>query len=139
MTTPIDGGCLCGHVRYHSEAQPLTVIQCHCKNCQKQSGSAFSVNLVMKMDKVTIAKDRLHCYRDSGDSGRAVYRYFCPRCGSAVVTGNEDLAGIAVLKAGTLDTVGDISPKMSIWESSAQAWVPPCAGIPHFAKEMEKG
>jgi hypothetical protein len=137
--TELTGGCLCGNIRYHSDSQPLTVIQCHCKNCQKQSGSAFSVNLVVKMDQIEINSDSLSCYEDRGESGNPVFRYFCPNCGSAVVTGNSDLSGIAVVKAGSLDVVGDISPQMSIWETSAQSWVTPCEGIPHFEREMIKG
>jgi hypothetical protein len=137
--TELAGGCLCGNIRYSSNAQPLSVIQCHCKNCQKQSGSAFSLNLVVKMEQIEINGNQLSCYKDKGDSGNPVYRYFCPNCGSALVSGNNDLSGIAVIKAGSLDDTSDISPRVSIWETSAQAWVPPCAGIPHFEQEMEKG
>ncbi|MFV0276217.1 MAG: GFA family protein [Parahaliea sp.] len=132
------GACLCGNIQYQCEGEPLTVIQCHCKNCQKQSGSAFSVNLVYKMRQVQINRDALGHYQDRGDSGNPVHRYFCPNCGSAVVTGNADLSGIGVIKAGTLNDTAGIAPQMSIWDCSAQGWVRPLEGIPHFQREMEQ-
>lgn len=137
MTT-LQGGCLCGKIRYELETAPLTVIQCHCRNCQRQSGSAFSVNLVYKLSQVSMNKADLACYRDTADSGNLVYRYFCPECGSPIVTGNEGLTGIGVIKAGTLDETAGIRPKMSIWECSAQDWVVPLPGIHHFRKEAER-
>ena len=134
----IEGGCLCGNVRYSVMDKPLAVIQCHCKNCQKQSGSAFSINMVLAMKNVTYNKSQLTLFKDKGDSARDLYRYFCSSCGSPVFSGNATLEGVAVLKVGTLDNVGDIAPSMSIWESSAQSWLSTCEEILHFDKDVKK-
>lgn len=136
--TNINGGCLCGNIRYQIKQVPRTTIQCHCTNCQKQSGSAFSINLVVKMDSVEIDKTKLACYKDQGDSGGFVYRYFCPTCGSALITGNADLSATAVIKAGSLDDSSQVKPAMSIWERSRQSWVPLCEDVMHF-EQAPKG
>lgn len=132
------GGCLCGKVRYSSQGKMLAVIQCHCKNCQKQSGSAFSINIAVKMDAINYDRNALTCYVDTADSGRQVYRYFCAGCGSPIFSGNADLSGVAVLKAGTLDDTGNLAPTVSIWEASAQPWVPLCENVEHFNKGADQ-
>lgn len=127
----LEGGCLCGRIRYHTEQTPRATIQCHCRNCQKQSGSAFSINLALKMDAVAVDKSLLSCFQDQGDSGNPVFRYFCGNCGSPLFSGNADLTGTAVLKAGSLDDCSAVKPGLSIWEASRQPWVPLCEDVLH--------
>lgn len=130
----LEGGCLCGRIRYTYPAAPRKTIQCHCTNCQKQSGSAFSINLAINTADLQIDKSLLSQYIDKGSSGNPVYRYFCQVCGSPLLTGNADLSQTAVLKAGTLDDYSQVKPDMSIWETSKQPWVPLCDEVIHFAK-----
>ena len=67
----IRGGCLCGAVRYESDAEPVMVAVCHCASCQKNTGSAFSLNLGMAQDSVQIEGDSLVAYEDrNGASGK---------------------------------------------------------------------
>jgi hypothetical protein len=76
----ITGGCLCGSVRYASDAEPVLVAVCHCGTCQKYTGSAFSLNLGMPSDSVTITGESLATYEDrSGASGNPFFRTFCSR------------------------------------------------------------
>ena len=66
--TKIEGGCLCGHIRYTSDVEPLMTVICHCKNCQKQSGSSYSTNIAIPKDALTI-EGELTLYVDTGDTG----------------------------------------------------------------------
>ena len=118
------GGCLCGSVRYETVWPPLMLGVCHCRHCQRQTGSAFSV--VAAVPRAGLATSgALTLYEDSSDAGRPVYRKFCSSCGSPVFTETPDgeAQGIIFIKAGTLDETKDLAPTVSFWASSAQDWV----------------
>jgi hypothetical protein len=119
----ISGGCLCGAVRYSAETDPAFTAVCHCRNCQKQTGTASSVIVGLPAGSLAIS-GTLKTFRDTGDSGKAVYRRFCPACGSPVVTDVEVMPALTFLKAGTLDDAGWLAPVMEIYCDSAQPWVP---------------
>src|SRR6516165_4308162 len=80
----IEGGCLCGKVRYSADAEPTFVGICHCKNCQKGTGTAFSVVVALPTPALTV-QGTLQKLTGRGDSGKATYRRFCPACGSAII------------------------------------------------------
>ena len=72
------GGCLCGAVRYRSQAEPVMQVICHCKTCQKNSGSAFSMNVAVPQDTLELEGDEPRGYEDrSGSSGQPFYRQYC--------------------------------------------------------------
>jgi hypothetical protein len=118
------GGCLCGAVRYVTSWPPMMVATCHCKHCQRQAGSAFSVIAVVPKGGLTI-EGTLTRFEDGSASGNPVYRKFCGTCGSPVFTETPgaDEQGIIFIKAGTLDDVTDLVPTTHFWTSSAQGWV----------------
>ena len=58
----LTGGCLCGAVRFESIAEPEMIVACHCTTCQKNTGSAFSLNVAMSENQVTITGDSLRTY-----------------------------------------------------------------------------
>lgn len=118
------GGCLCGSVRYEAAWPPLMLLTCSCRNCQKQSGGAVSV-------VGAAPRDGMHCtgtlktYTDTSESGNAVYRSFCPECGSPVLTDTDAAReqGIIFYKAGTLDDTSDLVPSVHCWTGSGQKWL----------------
>ena len=118
----IEGGCLCGKLRYKIKSTPLATVVCHCRDCQKQSGSAFSVNLVVPMADIEITgtETAFHCI---GESGGKVERRFCADCGSPIRSLLGNMPGIAAIKAGTLDIPPTQTPNMQIWRRSAQGWL----------------
>lgn len=119
----IEGGCNCGGVRYQIDGKPVVVAQCHCKNCQRQSGSAFSVNLMVKADGVTTTGD-LTTYEDRDTrSGNPVYRRFCGTCGSPIFSELADNNDMVIVKAGTLDDPTGMVPGVSVWTSTKLPWV----------------
>ena len=118
----ISGGCLCGAVRYSTAAEPAMIAVCHCADCQKQSGSAFSVNVVVPNDQITMDGETLTRFDVIGASGQTVSRNFCNRCGSPLTTVPESFGGLAAIKAGTLDDSSWVKPGIQIWCDSAQDW-----------------
>jgi hypothetical protein len=130
----ISGGCLCGAVRYESDAEPAMVAACHCATCQKNTGSAFSLNMGLPKDSVIITGPALATYEDrSGASGRPFYRSFCSRCGSPISGHGDAYPGIVFIKVGTLDDPSWVRPDAHIWCSEKQPWVHLEDGIPQLA------
>lgn len=123
------GHCLCGKVTYELSGEPIATTVCHCSHCQRQSGGAFSVNVIALPDQLTVTGE-LGTYVETGenDDGEYVHRRFCPSCGSPIVS--EMLqAGIVAVKAGTLDDTSHIRPAVEVWCTDRQPWVE-LAGIP---------
>lgn len=126
----ISGGCLCGAVRY-TAPDPVMQAVCHCKNCQKQAGTAYSVIVAVPRDSLQLTGE-LAVYEDKGDSGNTVLRKFCPKCGSPIYS---DLPGspLLFLKAGTLDDTSGVAPPVHVWTKSAMA----CTAIPDGVARFE--
>lgn len=114
------GGCLCGKVRYTVDAEPLMCVACHCKNCQKQAGTALSVIVGVPEDAVTITGE-FKTYNDTGDSGATVRRQFCGECGSPLFSRLE-MPGMMFIKAGTLDDTSQLKPSVHCYTKSKQDW-----------------
>lgn len=120
--TGITGGCLCGAIRYAISAEPVMQAVCHCRNCQKQAGSAYSIIAGVPEAALTI-EGALTDYHDQGDSGGAVLRQFCGRCGSPLFSRVAAAPGLVFVKAGTLDNPDSFKPQIQVWTKSKQDWV----------------
>jgi hypothetical protein len=119
----LDGSCLCGKVTYSCDAEPLATAACHCKDCQKQTGTAFSIVVAVPRDTLDIRGDSLGSFTTVGtDTGREVLRQFCRECGSPIVSLGAAAPALAFIKAGTLDDTSWLDPQMHIWSDSAQPW-----------------
>ena len=127
------GGCLCGQVRYSANTDPVWVGVCHCKNCQRQTGTAFSVLVGIPNTAMSI-QGQLKTFHDTGDSGLRLERNFCPECGSPIFTDVAAMPGVAFIKAGTLDDTSWLDPKMHIYCDSKEQWTPMPVGVQEFAK-----
>ncbi|HEX7852237.1 MAG TPA: GFA family protein [Sphingobium sp.] len=120
------GGCLCGQVRYSYSGELLLTAVCHCRHCQKQSGSAFSVVCAVPASAFE-QTGTTHVFEDRGDSGKAVARHFCPDCGSPILSIAEALPDLTLIKAGTLDGFAGLTPSAEVYCDSAQSWLPALA------------
>lgn len=118
------GRCLCGDITYSIEGDPMAVAVCHCDHCQRQSGGAFSTNVVVSPDQLTINGD-IATYEDRGRTGDDVYvlRRFCRTCGSPIVSVLVGRPEIVAVKAGTLDDRSDVQPVVQVWCDEKQPWV----------------
>jgi hypothetical protein len=132
MTPPAEGGCSCGAVRYRLASEPLFTHCCHCRNCQRQTGSAFVINLLIEADRVELvagAPQPVDVPRDDGSSQR-IFR--CPTCQVAVysVYGRP---GVLFVRGGTLDDPSRVAPDVHIFTRSKLSWV----AIPESAPAFE--
>ncbi|KAH8670940.1 Mss4-like protein [Xylariales sp. PMI_506] len=112
----LSGHCLCGSVTYTVDAEPLVVGYDHCDDCQRQSGSTYSLVVVVPKDKLTI-KGTTKSWEGKGSSGKAVHRIFCPSCGSPIAHDPEAAPPIIALKGGTLSAEDkkNLKPDTEIW------------------------
>ena len=118
------GRCLCGAVSYELTGDLIATAVCHCEHCQRQSGGAFSVNLVAHESQVSVS-GALSVYEDMGNSPDTVHvlRKFCGSCGSPILSALTGTDGIIAVKAGTLDDRTAVKPTIEAWCVDRQPWV----------------
>lgn len=120
---PVEGGCQCGAVRYRLLGPPLAVYACHCKDCQRRSGAAFSMSMPIARERVGLMRGTLTAYDKAADSGRVVRMLGCSQCGIKVWNEPLSTPGMLVLKPGTLDDSSWARPVGNIWTKSRMPWV----------------
>jgi hypothetical protein len=131
MTSPAEGGCSCGAVRYRLLSEPLFTHCCHCLNCQRQTGSAFVINLLIETDRVELlagAAQAVDVPRDDGSSQR-IFR--CPVCQVAVYS-QYGRPEVRFVRGGTLDDPSQVSPDVHIFTRSKLSWVALPDAVPAF-------
>jgi len=129
MGKTLEGGCQCGTVRYRVTGRPLTFYACHCKECQKQSASAFGLSLRIEASDFDLLSGQPKFWERPADSGDTTVCAFCPVCGSRLYHFGRREPEILSLKAGSLDDTAGLAPVGHIWVRSKQAWVD-LAGLP---------
>ncbi len=123
VTLPQTGGCACGAVRYELSAPPLMIYNCHCANCQKITGSAFTVAATVPEASLAFTKGDPARVEWKADSGNLRFGIFCGACGSRIANGQVPTIGMLSLRAGTLDDTSWVEPVGDIWTKSAQKWL----------------
>ena len=136
---PTEGGCDCPAVRYRLESAPLVVHCCHCRWCQRESGSAFALNAMIEAVRVTSLGVEPEVVDTPSESGLGQLIARCPSCKVAVWS-NYAGAGpvIRFVRVGTLDNPDLLPPDVHIFTSSKQAWVQLPAGTPSFPEYYER-
>ena len=133
MTTT--GQCLCGNISYALQGSPSMTGVCHCKNCQRQAGSAFSTLAAVAAADFKLLEGTLKRYDDNDtDSGNPVERYFCGDCGSPIYSALPSMPDSLFLKTGTLDDTSHFTPQFHAWCDSKQGWVQLDDGVPRMAR-----
>jgi len=120
---PLEGGCHCGALRYQVRVAPIMIYNCHCKFCQKISGSAFNVSVTIQESSLAFTKGEPARIEWASDAGTTRFGWFCGGCGSRIAQGSRPSKGVLSLRAGTLDDTSWVEPVGDIWTSSAQPWV----------------
>ncbi|HVR13089.1 MAG TPA: GFA family protein [Gaiellaceae bacterium] len=131
MSVRREGGCSCGEVRYLLTSEPLFTHCCHCLNCQRQTGSAFVINLLIESDRVELLSrepQQVDLPRDDG-STQQVFR--CPTCQVAVFS-HYGFSGVRFVRAGTLDDPSSAEPDVHIYTRSKLPWVTLPESTPAF-------
>jgi hypothetical protein len=122
MSVAREGGCACGAVRYRLTSDPLFIHCCHCLNCQRQTGSAFVINLMIETDRVELlagVPQRVDVPRDDG-STQWIFR--CPTCQVAVFS-QYTHPEVRFVRAGTLDEPTSVVPDVHIFTRSKVGWI----------------
>ena len=109
MPAPYTGGCQCGSVRYVLATEPIRLVACHCKECQRQSGSAFGMSMPVKKDGLIVTGPTKQFTRIA-DSGAEVTGVFCPDCGTRIYHVPQPAQDVVSLKPGTLDDTSWLRP-----------------------------
>lgn len=122
MSNHLEGGCLCGAVRYVLKAKPNYVYFCHCRDCQRESGSPFVSDMNVDRSSLQI-EGQLTRYTRTGDSGRSVHRNFCTRCGTTLLTEFDVDPEHVAIKACSLDDPSWLEPDRHLFTSRTQPWL----------------
>ncbi len=121
MSSPFSGGCACGAVRYECTAEPVFSWNCHCRDCQRASGSAFCP--VSYVPKTALSSTGAVAYYEvQAESGRAVRRGFCPQCGAPVFILAELVPELIGVWAASRDEPSRFQPVVNVWTASGQPW-----------------
>ena len=131
MIVQREGGCACGSVRYRLASDPLFVHCCHCLNCQRQTGSAFVVNLLIETDRVELLQGEPQPVGVLRSGGKKQKIWRCPTCQVAVYSQYTSLK-VRFVRAGTLDNPRGIEPDVHIFTRSKVDWVSLPESVPAF-------
>ena len=130
MSVQREGGCACEEVRYRLTSDPLFVHCCHCLNCQRQTGSAFGVNLLIETDRVELlAGEPQPVPVARGSKKQKIWR--CPSCQIAVFS-QYTSAKVRFVRGGTLDDPASVAPDVHIYKRSKLPWVTLPDSVPAF-------
>jgi hypothetical protein len=124
-----EGGCACGAVRYRLASAPMIVHCCHCLNCQRQTGGAFVINLLIEADRVELLGGEPHPVDAPRDDGSVQRIHRCPQCQVAVFS-EYGAPQIRFVRAGTLDDPSAVAPDVHIFTRSKLPWVTLPEGTP---------
>jgi len=119
----LEGGCACGAARYKLTSTPLIVHACHCRDCQRLSGSAFATNIWIEGKFVEAGPAALGSFRLAGGSGQPHDVFFCERCGTTVWSRYHPVPWALFVRAGTLDGPDAVMPDLHIFTRSKLPWL----------------
>ena len=135
MSNELEGGCLCGKVRFRTNQAPLRTLACHCTFCQRVTGSSYYAESMFAMDAVAFNTGDLSCYEHTSDgSKKKVFVHFCPNCGTTVSLTFERWPDIRAISRGCYDHPNAVTIASHIWTQSAQTGTALPEGVDCFAK-----
>jgi hypothetical protein len=126
-----EGRCSCGTVRYRLASEPLVTHCCHCLNCQRQTGSAFVINLLIEAARFELLEGELHVVDLPRDDGSTQRIHRCPRCQTAIFS-EYGRPEVRFVRAGTLDDPSTVAPDVHIFTKSKLPWVTLPDSVPAF-------
>lgn len=121
MTATYSGQCLCGKVSYAVDIEPIFTGNCHCKDCQRSSGSAFIPAMIFPEQAVVVSGEVTY-FESQAEGGNRHERGFCPNCGSQLFSRFSNIPGVLGIKAGTLNDSSTYVPQLDFYVGSAAVW-----------------
>jgi hypothetical protein len=132
MADGLAGGCGCDAVRYRMTTAPLFVHCCHCKDCQRQTGTAFVLNALIEAVRVEQQSGTVEPVTLPTDSGLPHVVFRCASCGTAVWSEYGGRSTMRFVRVGTLDDPSALPPDVHIYTRSKLPWVALPEGVPAF-------
>ena len=137
ITAPFTGGCACGAIRYESTAEPVLMLHCHCRDCQRSSGGPFSSFVVVPAEAFTLRQGSPRFHASPSEMGGMTRRDFCPECGSPVLVRPDGIPHIIAIRTGSLDDPSGFNPQVDVWTSDAHPWDQMNLALPKSEKYPE--
>jgi hypothetical protein len=131
VKVPSEGGCACGEVRYRLASEPMLVHCCHCLNCQRQTGSAFVINLLIEADRIELLEGEPQPISVPRSGGKKQKIWRCPTCQTALYS-QYTSPKVRFVRAGTLDDPSAVAPDVHIFTRSKVPWVNLPDSVPAF-------
>jgi len=129
MQVPFGGGCACGAVRYECCAEPVMAVNCHCRDCQRATGTAYASGIFVPADALRMVKGAPKFHTTTTDSGNLAQRGFCPDCGSPLMAKSSGHP-LLIVYAASLDDPSWHRPTRDVFTASAQPWDHMDPGLP---------
>jgi hypothetical protein len=129
--TTLEGGCLCGHIRYRASGLPYAVNHCHCEQCRRYTGAVYATGVAYSAENVSWlnAEPTIYMATDTSISGRS----FCSKCGSSIADHSFDDNDVW-LYIGTFDNPGSVTPRNHIFVEEKISWVKIDDGLAQYPK-----
>lgn len=127
----LEGGCLCGNIRYQITGSPRSSSVCFCRSCRLASGAPSVAWFVIDRSQFTLLSGQLTAFQSSSP----VTRSFCAKCGTPLAYEHSDDLDAIELTTATLDDPNQLPPTREIWHSQRLAWAASDPSVPHFSKE----
>lgn len=119
LPSPFSGGCACGAIRYESTADPIVMLNCHCADCQRSSGSFFSSFVVVPGEAFRFTKGSPRVHAVPSEAGGMNRRGFCAECGTPIVSNPDAAPQITAIRAGSLDDPSCFRQQIDVWTTDA--------------------
>ena len=123
LSLPLDGGCLCGKIRYRCTRAPFVAYTCHCSVCQKLTSSAFVTAMHVTVESLELLTGAPVGRERIADSGNRLVTSFCPDCSSALFTNNHARPRMRTVYVGSLDAPASVPVSAHIWTKRRLPWV----------------
>lgn len=131
MSLPYTGGCACGAIRYEVPAEPAVMVDCQCRQCQRDSGTGHGSHLTFVGAPVKVTGEASR-WESVGEGGTRKSRAFCPTCGAPVYLTFPEMPEVFVASAASLDDPGRYRPQIVTWASAGQPWDRSDPAVPRF-------
>src|SRR5712672_269987 len=119
ITTPFAGGCACGAVRYESTAEPVLMLHCHCRDCQRASGGPFSSYVIVRTEAFKLLQGSPRFNTSQSEMGGMTRQCFCSDCGAPVVVKPNENPQVVAIRTASQDDPGWFGTQMDVWTCDA--------------------
>ncbi len=136
MAEELAGGCTCGKVRYRLRGEPIAFYACHCLDCQRESGSAFGLSMIVRRESLEILEGETKHFVVTRPDGRVTQTARCPHCATRLWSEPRSAPEVRTLRPGTLDDPRAYAPWGNMWTVRAHPWVALAPG-PRFERQPE--